>query len=60
MLAGLDKSKNAKLSIFGGPVTDLCLYLIVCWMLLLSPNIMADQVYRGVCDNSEKRKAYYA
>ena len=57
VLAGWDKSKDAKLSIFGGPIIAVCLYLIVGWVLLLPPKIMAHQVYRGVCDSNEHTKS---
>ena len=42
---------------FGGPILALCLYLVVGWILLLSPKIMANQIYRGVCDSGETTKS---
>ena len=54
LLAGWKKSKDSKFSLFGGPVIALCLYLAVGWILMLSPKIMANQIYRGVCDSSER------
>ena len=57
VLAGWDKAQKSKLSIFGGPVIAICAYLVVGWILMLSPKIMANQIYRGVCDSSEKTKS---
>ena len=57
VLAGWDKSKNCKLSIFGGPIIALSVYLVVGWILLLSPKVLANQIYRGVCDSSENTKS---
>ena len=44
LLAGWEKSKDSKFSLFGGPVIALCLYLAVGWILMLSPKIMANQI----------------
>ena len=57
VLGGWDKSREAKLSVFGGPIIAVCLYLIVSWILLLPPKVMAHQIYRGVCDGKEPTKS---
>ena len=57
ILTGFDKAKDAKLSMFGGPIIALCLYLVVGWILLLSPKVLAHQVYRAVSDSSEPTKS---
>ena len=56
VLAGWDKAKQSKLSIFGGPIIAIGIYLVVGWILMLSPKILANQIYRGVRDSSEKTK----
>ena len=57
VMTGWDKARDSKLSIFGGPIIAICIYLVVGWILMLSPKIMANQIYRGVCDSSEKTKS---
>lgn len=51
------KAKDSKFSIFGGPFIALGLYVIIGWILMLTPKVMANQIYRGICERDSSIKS---
>ena len=56
VLAGW-KANEMKFSIFGGPYIALGIYLIIGWVLMLTPKVMADQIYNGVFEGYRNSKS---
>ena len=50
VLAGWSTSRRSKLGVFGGPFIALGIYILIGWVLLLSPKVMTNQLYRGIYD----------
>ena len=47
------EGSQKKLNVFGGQFIALGLYLIFGWVIMLSPKIMADEIYNGVVSTSK-------
>ena len=56
MLIGWD-AHRLQFTIFGGPYIAVGLYLILGWILMLSPKVMVDQLYYGIPDGDTGAKS---
>ena len=56
MLVGWD-AHRLQFTIFGGPYIAVGLYLILGWILMLSPKVMVDQLYYGIPDGDTGAKS---
>ena len=55
LVAGWEANRM-KFSVFGGPFIAIGVYLVIGWVFMLTPKMMADQLYIGVIDGDENSK----
>ena len=57
MLAGWTGARESKLTIFGGPFIALALYAVIGWILMITPENMANLIYLGVPEVKDNIKS---
>ena len=57
MLSGWTGARESKLTIFGGPFVALTLYAVIGWILMITPENIANLIYLGMPEIKDNIKS---